>query len=84
MIAGWLAQIFGTANVRELHKLQPIVDEINRFETSISCLTDEQLADKTNQFRKMLSQGKTLDDILPEVFAVVREAAKRHNWSTSL
>ena len=55
----------------------PIVDKINGLEEEISKLTDEQLKNKTNEFKKQLEEGKTLDDILPEAFAVVREAAKR-------
>ena len=77
MFAGLLAKVFGTNNERELRKLQPIVKKINSLEPAISSLTDEQLAAKTNKFREQLSQGKTLDDILPEAFAVVREVAKR-------
>lgn len=77
MFAGLLAKVFGTNNERELRKLQPIVKKINSLEPVISSLTDEQLAAKTNEFREQLSQGKTLDDILPEAFAVVREVAKR-------
>lgn len=77
MIAQLLAKIMGTANVRQLNKLRPIVDKINSFEKTISSLTNEQLTAKTNEFRERLSKGNTLDDILPEAFAVVRETAKR-------
>lgn len=77
MIAGLLAKIFGTANIRELRRLQPLVNHINEFERHISGLDDVQLASKTNEFREQLSQGKTLDAILPEAFAVVREVSKR-------
>lgn len=77
MIAGLLAKIFGTANIRELRRLQPLVTHINEFERHISGLDDAQLASKTNEFREQLSQGKTLDAILPEAFAVVREVSKR-------
>lgn len=77
MIAKLLAIILGTNNARQLKKIQPIVDRINAFEPSISALSDAQLAAKTNEFREQLTQGRTLDDILPEAFAVVREAAKR-------
>lgn len=77
MIARLFAQVFGTANTRELKRLQPIVNEINRLEPSIQLLSDEQLAQKTPYFKELLAQGKTLDDILPEAFAVVRETAKR-------
>ena len=55
----------------------PIVDKINGLEEEISKLTDEQLKNKTNEFKEQLEEGKTLDDILPEAFAVVREASKR-------
>ncbi len=77
MIARFLAQVFGTANAREITRLQPIVDKINDFEPEIQALSDEQLAAKTNQFREQYMQGKSLDDILPEAFAVVRETARR-------
>lgn len=77
MITNFLAKFFGTANERKVKHLQPIVDEINAFEPKISKLTDEQLAEKTNEFREQLSKGKHLDDILPEAFAVVRETSKR-------
>lgn len=77
MITALLAKILGTNNERELRKLRPIVEQINAFEPAISSLTDEQLALKTVEFREKLAQGKTLDDILPEAFAVVRETSKR-------
>lgn len=77
MITKILSILFGTNNDRQLRAIQPLVDEINAFEPKISALTDEQLAHKTIEFREQLAQGKTLDDILPEAFAVVREASKR-------
>src|SRR5581483_7270306 len=77
MFAKILAKIMGTANVRQLKKLKPIVDKINSLESQISSLTNEQLSAKTNEFREQLAHGKTLDDILPEAFAVVREVGKR-------
>lgn len=77
MIARILSLLLGTANARQLRSLQPIVNQINALEPAISSLTDEQLAYKTIEFKEQLAQGKTLDDILPEAFAVVREAAKR-------
>lgn len=77
MLASILAKILGTNNERELRKLRPIVDKINAFEPAISRLSDEELGLKTNEFREQLAQGKHLDDILPEAFAVVREASKR-------
>jgi len=77
MITGILAKVFGTANERKVRKLLPLVQQINAFEPAISALTDEQLAHKTIEFREQLAHGKTVDDLLPEAFAVVREAAKR-------
>jgi preprotein translocase subunit SecA len=77
MITRILAKIIGTNNTRQLRKLQPIVDKINAFEPAISALSDADLAAKTTEFREQLSQGKTLDDILPEAYAVVRETSKR-------
>ena len=77
MISNILAKIFGTANLREIKNLQKIVKKINNFEPEISSLTDEELSSKTNYFKKLLSSGKTLDNILPEAFAVVRETSKR-------
>ncbi|MFP4498579.1 MAG: preprotein translocase subunit SecA, partial [Vulcanimicrobiota bacterium] len=64
-------------NKRELNKLQKYVEQVNEFAGSIKKLSDEQLQAKTAYFKKELSEGKTLDDILPEAFAVVREAAVR-------
>ena len=77
MIARILAMILGTNNARQLRKIQPIVDEINALEPGISALSDESLAHKTVEFKERLAKGKTLDDVLPEAFAVVREASKR-------
>lgn len=77
MIARLIARVFGTQNERELKRIQPIVERINALEPTIEALSDTELAAKTNEFREQLSTGKTLDQILPEAFAVVREAAKR-------
>ncbi len=77
MVTALLAKIFGTANERKLKQLQPIVEQINAFEPSISKLTDEQLTAKTNEFREQLAKGKHIDELLPEAFAVVRETSKR-------
>ena len=70
-------KVFGDFNEKELKKLQPIVEKISSYEPNISKLNDEELKNKTSEFRERLNKGETLDDILPEVFAVVREAAKR-------
>ncbi|MBN1899181.1 MAG: preprotein translocase subunit SecA [Spirochaetes bacterium] len=72
-----LKLIFGTKAERDTKALEPVVDNINSYEKSIRSLTDEQLASKTNEFKKRLKDGQSLDDILPEAFAVVREAARR-------
>jgi len=70
-------KLFGTDNDRTLKKIQPLVPVINDFEPRIQPLTDDQLRAKTAEFREKLAQGATLDDILPEAFAVVREASRR-------
>ena len=72
-----LAKVIGTANDRELKRLRPLVAEISAKEPEIQKLSDEQLRGKTVEFRHRLAQGETLDDLLPEAFAVVREAGKR-------
>jgi len=77
MVQGLLRRFFGTKNERELKRIAPIVEAINAKETAISPLSDQDLRDKTAQFRDRLKTGETFDDILPEAFAVVREASKR-------
>ena len=73
---GFFSNLFGS-NQRELNKLAPLVVAVNQFSDKISQLSDENLADKTREFKKRLADGETLEDILPEAFAVVREAADR-------
>ena len=70
-------KIFGTESERILKEIQPVVDRINSLEQTVSNLSDDELKAKTDEFRKRLSSGGPLDDILPEVFAVVREVGKR-------
>jgi preprotein translocase subunit SecA len=77
MIARLLAAIFGTKNDRELKRLAPLVASINDLEPVIQKLTDEELKHKTVEFRERLANGQTLQDILVEAFAVVREASVR-------
>ena len=77
MIASILAKFFGTNNTRQLKRMQPIVNQINSLEPQMQALSDEGLAAKTPYFKELLAHGKTLDDILPEAFAVVRETARR-------
>ena len=77
MIGTILKKMFGTRNDRELKRIQVYVDIINAMEPEISRLADGNLSLKTGEFKKRLEQGETLDDILPEAFAVVRETSKR-------
>src|SRR5690349_15949799 len=72
-----LAKVFGTANERELKRLAPFVAQINELEPGIQSLSEEQLRAKTAEFRQRYANGETLDDLLPEAFAVVREAGRR-------
>ncbi len=72
-----LAKIIGTQNERELKRLAPLVAHINSLEPAVRALSDEQLRAKTAEFRERLARGATLDELLPEAFAVVREAARR-------
>src|SRR4030067_2750991 len=77
MIGNFFKKIIGTQNERELKRLQIIVDRINVFEPSIVSLSDNALRQKTEEFRAALSNGNSIEDILPEAFAVVRETSKR-------
>ena len=74
---GIFAKLFGTPSQRELKRIQPIVDKILALEEEYRNLSEEALRGKTAQFKERLSQGETLDDILPEAFAAIREAADR-------
>jgi preprotein translocase subunit SecA len=77
MLAWALKRILGTSHEREVKKLRPLVDEINKLEPKISKLKDHELKAKTAEFKEKLDNGATLDDILVEAFAVGREAGKR-------
>ena len=70
-------KVFGTHSERELKRITPIVDKIESYREAMGELSDDQLKEKTKEFKKRLGEGETLDDILPEAYAVVREAAKR-------
>ena len=70
-------KIFGTHSSRELKRIMPLVDKIEALRPDMVKLTDEQLKDKTREFKERLAKGETLDDLLPEAFATVREAARR-------
>src|SRR4051812_26595515 len=70
-------KIFGSRNEREIKRVGPIVARINELESSVQKLSQEQLVAKTMEFKDQVSKGATLNDILPEAFAVCRETAKR-------
>ena len=70
-------KLFKTYSEKEVKRVMPIVNKINSLEPEMEKLTDHELKEKTEYFKKQLTEGKTLDDILPEAFAVVREASKR-------
>ncbi len=74
---GLLKKLIGTKNDREIKRLMPTVERINLLESQMSGMTDIQLRDKTPEFKKRLEAGEALDEILPEAFAIVREASKR-------
>ena len=74
---GLLEKLFGTRSQREIKKIQPTVDKILSMEEEYRNLSEEELKDKTRQFKERLASGETLDDILPEAFAAIREAADR-------
>src|SRR5215212_5009260 len=77
MLDTLLAKVVGTQNDRELKRLRPIVAQVNALEPSVAGLTDEQLRGKTTEFKQRVANGESLDDLLAEAFAVVREAGRR-------
>src|SRR3954464_4396620 len=77
MLQTILAKVIGTQNERDLKKLRPIVEQVSALEDSIKPLSDEALRGKTAEFRARVANGELLDDLLPEAFAVVREAGRR-------
>ncbi len=77
MIRSLVQKIVGSKNERDLKKLQPMVDQINSLEPEFEVLSETQLQAKTGEFKQRFSDGETLDQLLPEAFAVVREASKR-------
>ena len=74
---GFLDKLLGSTSEAQVKKLMPMVKRINELEGSMEALTDKELRAKTDEFRARLNNGETEDDLLPEAFAVVREAAKR-------
>src|SRR5437867_7544202 len=77
LIDSILKKIVGTKNERELRKIQPLVVGVNNLEAGVRALSDEQIRDRTPVLKERLAQGASLDDILPEAFALCREAARR-------
>lgn len=73
----FLTKIFGDPNAKVLKEIYPVVDKINSFESQLQTLSLEQLKNKTFEFKERLTKGETLDDVLPEAFAVVRETSRR-------
>ena len=73
----FVEKIFGTHSDRELKYIYPIIDKIEKMRPTMQAMSDEELKDQTRKFKERLAQGETLDDLLPEAFATVREAAKR-------
>jgi len=77
MMNNVLKKVFGSRNDRELKRMGKVVKQINALEESLQGLSDEELAAKTGEFRQRLEEGASLDSLLPEAFAVVREAGRR-------
>ena len=81
-----ITKIFGSKHERDIKVLHPIVDEIGRYYDEYESLSDEQLTAKTDEFKERISNGESLDDLLPEAFAVVKQACKRlvgKSWDVS-
>ena len=73
----FINKVFGDPNDKELRRIRPIVEQINALEDEMMALSDEELRERTSDFKEELANGATLDDILPEAFAVVREGSRR-------
>ncbi|MBQ6812921.1 MAG: hypothetical protein IJP06_07385, partial [Agathobacter sp.] len=74
---GIIEKLFGTHSERELKRIYPIADKIEGMRDAMMALSDDELKAKTKEFKNRLADGETLDDILPEAYATVREAARR-------
>lgn len=72
-----IQKVFDTHSEREVKLIMPLVKKIESLRPTMQALSDEELRDKTREYKKRLAEGETLDDLLPEAFATVREAAKR-------
>ena len=77
MLENLFKKVFGTHNERVLDRIRPLVDRINSLEPTVASLPDDRLAARTAEFRQRITNGEHLDDLLPEVFATVREVGKR-------
>ncbi|MBW2166223.1 MAG: DEAD/DEAH box helicase [Deltaproteobacteria bacterium] len=77
MIFDFLTKVFGSKNERELNKIKPVVEMINKLEPELKAMSDEQLRSRTSIFKERIEKGEPLDSILPEAFATVREASVR-------
>ena len=77
MVFNFLTKVFGNKNERELNKIKPVVEMINKLELELKAVSDDQLRSRTSIFKERIEKGETLDNILPEAFAVVREASAR-------
>ncbi|MCK5070740.1 MAG: preprotein translocase subunit SecA, partial [Desulfocapsa sp.] len=77
MIGKALTKVFGSKNDRVLKTIKPIVNRVNELESTVTSLDDAQLAARTVEFRERIAKGESLDQILPEAFATMREAGKR-------
>ena len=71
------SKVFGTHSQREVKRIMPLVEKTEALRPEMQRLTDEELRDKTREYKRRLEEGATIDDLLPEAFATVREAAKR-------
>ena len=74
---GVITKLFGTHSERELKRIYPIVDQVEALRDKMMALSDEQLRAKTKEYKERLAKGETLDDLMVEAYATVREAAKR-------
>src|SRR5579871_2970351 len=72
-----LVRLFGNSNERQIRRMRPVVAQINELEPAMEALTDDELREKTPEFRQRLANGETLEDVLPEAFAACREAGRR-------
>lgn len=78
MVGKLITNIFGTKHDRDIKKIKPLMEQINNYSNEYEKLSDEQLTNKTQEFKERLKNDETLDDLLPEAFAVVKEACRRH------